>query len=248
MVQGELILQIIYFIPNKFIITQKPLTNSSVIVLNNKIKRAAESSTENLREIFDEVTSGDQAGALLSYRSVRNTMVKRGRLELPGNPKTLEQFEIMIKKHVFLPFRSMVFSLEGFAALFWSDLMFESLKNSDAINFDATFYVVPKLFYQLFTIFLQEGHHALPAIHVLMSKKSESLYDAVLQKVTELMPNFKQKLAVGDYEKASRNSFRKAFDSIEISGCLFHFAKAIWKKLTKVHLSFTYTKNSEFSG
>ena len=96
----------------------------------------------------------------------------------------------------------MVISLEGFATLFWSNLMFESLKNSDAINFDTTFYVVPKLFYQLFTIFLQEGHHSLPAIHVLMSKKSESLYDAVLQKVTELMPNFKPKLAVGDYGKA----------------------------------------------
>ncbi|KAI6657091.1 hypothetical protein LOD99_15877 [Oopsacas minuta] len=222
---------------------------SSVIVLNNRIKRAAESSTGNLREIFDDVTSTDQAGALVSYRSVRNTMVKRRRLELPGNPLTPEQFEVMIKQTRFSHFfRTMIISSEGFAALFWSDFMFESLKNTDAINFDATFFVVPKLFYQLFTIFLQEGHHALPAIHILMSKKSESLYDDVLQKVREFMPDFKPKLAVGDYERASRNSFRTAFNSIEVSGCLFHFSRAIWKRLTKLHLTSSYTKNSEFNG
>ena len=49
------------------------------------------------------MTSTDQAGALLSYRSVRYTMVKRKRLELPGNPKTPEHFELMIKQihHLF---------------------------------------------------------------------------------------------------------------------------------------------------
>ncbi|KAI6646365.1 hypothetical protein LOD99_9236 [Oopsacas minuta] len=221
---------------------------SSLIVLNNRIKRAAESSTGNLREIFDDVTSTDQAGALVSYRSVRNTMVKRKRLELPGNPLKPEQFEEMIKQTQFANFfRTMIISSEGFAALFWSDLMFESLKNTDAINFDATFFA-PKLFCQLLTIFLQEGHHALPAIHILMSKKSESLYDDVLQKVTEFMPDFKPKLAVGDYERASRNSFRTVFNSIEVSGCLFHFSSAIWKWVTKLHLTSSYRKNSEFNG
>ena len=66
----------------------------------------------------------------------------------------------------------MVVSVEGFAALLWSDRMSDSLRNCNSINFDATFYVVPKLILQLFTIFKQEGHHAFPAMHLLMSKKS----------------------------------------------------------------------------
>ena len=121
------------------------------------------------------------------------------------------------------------------------------MKKSNAVNFDTTFYVDQKLFYQLFTIFLQGGHHAMPAIHGLMSKRSESLH-AVLKNVIELMPDFKLKLSVGDYEKASRNSFRTAFNSIEVSGYLVHFSKAIWKKLTKLHLSSTYAKKSKFNG
>ena len=43
------------------------------------------------------------------------------------------------------------------------------------------------------------------------------------------MPDFEPIFAVGDYEKASRNSFRTACNSIEVSGCLFNFSKAIWK-------------------
>ena len=44
------------------------------------------------------------------------------------------------------------------------------------VSFDGTFYEVPKLFYQLFTVFIQEQHHAFPAIHILMSSKHENLY------------------------------------------------------------------------
>ena len=204
---------------------------SNLVVLNNKLKRAAEISTENLRHVFDDVTSTDQAGALVTYKKVRNTMIKRRRSELPGNSKTPEEFENMIRQTRFSKvFRSMIISTEGYAAIFWSDRMFEYLKDCDYINFDGTFYVVPKLFYQLFSIFIQEGHHAMPTIHVLMSKKAETLYEAVLQKIANMIPHFQPKLAIGDFEKASRNAFRTIFTTIEVSGCLFHYTQAIWKR------------------
>ena len=47
---------------------------------------------------------------------------------------------------------------------------------------DATFYVVPKQFYQLLNIFLQYKSISLPAIHILMSKKTGTLYDKLFQK------------------------------------------------------------------
>ena len=89
----------------------------------------------------------------------------------------------------------MIISTEGHAAIFWSDRMFEYLKDCDLINFDGTFHVVPKLFYQLFTIFIQDGHHAIPAIHVLMSKKAEPLCEAVLQEIMALPMLPKEEIA-----------------------------------------------------
>ena len=80
-----------------------------------------------------------------------------------------------------------------------------------------------------------------------MSKKSESLYEAVLKKIADMMPDFQPKLAVGDYEKAPRNAFRTIFTSIDISGCLFHYSKAIWKKVKKLQLSSSYIKNPELN-
>ena len=87
-------------------------------------------------------------------------------------------------------FRSMVIIHEGAAAIFASDLMLPKLKEAKSVSFDGTFYVVPKLFYQLFTIFIQEQHHAFPAIHILMSSKNDNLYTAVLQKIVEMIPDF----------------------------------------------------------
>ena len=67
LVHGEMISYAIFFYPKQFHNHTEASNKSCVILLNNRIKRAAESSTENLRKIFDEVTSTDQAGALLSH-------------------------------------------------------------------------------------------------------------------------------------------------------------------------------------
>ena len=41
----------------------------------------------------------------------------------------------------------------------------------------ATFYVVPRQFYQHLIVFLQYKTHSLPAIYILMPKKTTTLYD-----------------------------------------------------------------------
>ena len=175
-------------------------------------------------------------------------MLKRRRIEVPGNPKTPGEFERMLKQTRFAKnFRTMVIVSEGFAAIFATDLMLSALQDANYINFDGTFYVVPKLFYQLSTIFIQRGHHALPAIHVLMSQKCESLYIAILQKIVEIIPNFRPELTIGDYERTPRNAFRAIFTRIVVSGCLFHYSKAIWTKVKKLQLNSTYARNSNLN-
>ena len=51
------------------------------------------------------------------------------------------------------------------------------------LQVDATFYVVPKQFYQLLNIFLQYKNHLIPAVHILMSIKRGTLYDKVVEKI-----------------------------------------------------------------
>ena len=118
------------------------------------------------------------------------------------------------------------------AFIFGSDCMINKLTDSTHIQFDGTFKVVPKIFVQLFTLFIEFNGHTLPALHILMTRKTENLlYRAVLYSIHELLPNFIPTFAIGDFEPAPRNALKELFPSITIIGCWFHYTKAlcIWE-------------------
>lgn len=54
-------------------------------------------------------------------------------------------------------------------------------------------------------------------------------------------------LARGDYERAPRNAFMTIFPHIVVSGCLFHYSKAIWTKVKKLQPNSTYARNSNLN-
>ena len=117
------------------------------------------------------------------------------------------------------------------AFIFGSDCMINKLTDSTHIQFDGTFKVVPKIFLQLFTLFIEFNGHTLPALHIRMTRKTENLYRTVLYSIHELLPNFIPTFAIGDFEPASRNALKELFPSITIIGCWFHYTKAlcIWE-------------------
>ena len=115
------------------------------------------------------------------------------------------------------------------------------------IQFDGTFYIVPKLFYQLFTIFISIGTHTLPAIYCLMSHKDEELYIAVILKLKDFIPQLLPTNIMSDWERGSRNAFRHAYPGIRIYGCWFHYTQAIWRKVQKCGLTSCYRNNPELA-
>ena len=112
---------------------------------------------------------------------------------------------------------------------------------------DATFYVVPKQFYQLLNVFLKYKSHSLPAIHILMSKKTGTLYDRVVAKIKEILP-FIATIIKTDYETSLYNTFAKNFPTARVSGCLFHHInRGLYKSgILKNSLSSYYVSNKEF--
>ena len=76
------------------------------------------------------------------------------------------------------------------------------------IQFDGTFYTVPAQFYQLWTIFLAIGSHTLPAVHCLLSGKSQELYKVVLENIVIQIPQFEPVASMSVWEPAARNAFK----------------------------------------
>ena len=63
--------------------------NSDTIQLRNKLKRAAENYTPNLREIFDNQTSDDPAEVSIAYCQIRNSLIKEEKNSFQVCPEPL---------------------------------------------------------------------------------------------------------------------------------------------------------------
>ena len=118
--------------------------------------------------------------------------------------------------------------------------------NNALLQADATFYVVPNQFFQLLNIFLLYQSYSIPAIHILMTKKTGSLYDLVLGKIKEVIPFCATDIII-DFEHALFNSFSSAFPNASVSGCKFHHDQAFYRTaILKNGLANLNSSNHEF--
>ena len=198
--------------------------------------------------MFNETCREDPANISVTFRQMESSMCKRRRKLLPPLPLNPEDFCQLIVDSLFVHLcKRSVNSGGEYAVIFASDFMLMKLKVANQIQFDATFYTVPSIFYQFFTIFISFHGHCIPAIHVLMQNKTEDLYAIVLMKICEIIPEFSPKIAVCDFERAPRNVFSQYFPEINIIGCWFHFTQAIWKKTQLLGLASKYKTDQVFA-
>ncbi len=82
---------------------------------------------------------------------------------------------------------------------------------------------------------------------VLMSGMKKADYISVLQALKEMSPSTATSLKTVtlDFEKAAWKAFQKVYPDAEIFGCNFHFAQAIWKRITYLGLARAYYKGGK---
>ena len=129
--------------------------------------------------------------------------------------------------------------------VFFSEQMIGFLSEVTNIQFDGTFFAVPIQFTQLWTVFVSVGRHTLPAIHCLMTGKSQDLYQAVVDNIFSSIPHFRPLVSMADWEPAARNAMKKALLHLEMYGCWFHFTQRIWAKTQKVGLAQEFRNTQE---
>ena len=111
---------------------------------------------------------------------------------------------------------------------------------------DATFRVVPSVFHQIFTVFVPYSAHLFPVFFALMTRKTTQLYEAVLSKLHTLQPDFRPTHVMADFEEAPATAVRQVFgNDVIVSGCWFHYAQALVKRLRKIGLTDSYSNNQE---
>jgi len=129
--------------------------------------------------------------------------------------------------------------------VFASDDQLELLRCATQIYFDATFKVVPTIYYQLFTLFVPFADSAFPVLYALMPRNTQALYVKVFQKVLDLVPQFAPTCAMADFEEASVSAFQQVFPSASAVGCWFHYAQALIKRTNKIGLKDAYGREPD---
>ena len=117
------------------------------------------------------------------------------------------------------------------------------IRDTQLIIIDATFGVLQKPHKQLLVIHAQvrkEGGTIInmPVAFAVMQNQSESAYQAVFEKVKELVEKddttgahaMKVKRFMVDYEKAIWNALRAVWVGVTVRGCWFHFCQCIYRR------------------
>ena len=111
--------------------------------------------------------------------------------------------------------------------------MEETLPQIKSGHVYGTFKVVPTQFKQLVTIFGDYKGNALPIFHVLMTNKTQVLYEKVFTEIKNQFPQFAPDQFMSDFETGLMNAVEKCFDCFSVKGCLFHFDQALYRRVGK---------------
>lgn len=106
--------------------------------------------------------------------------------------------------------------------------------NNNLFFIDGTFTRTPKPFYQIISIHVNlssssESVHVVGAIYALLPNKLQHTYERLFELLKQhLELNIKNIKC--DYEVGLSNALKHSFPQINVSGCYFHYNKAVWKK------------------
>ncbi|XP_072153351.1 uncharacterized protein [Bemisia tabaci] len=116
------------------------------------------------------------------------------------------------------------------------------LSTSRLIYGDGTFKTVPQQFMQLYTIHGSFQGHVFPLVYVIMERKTQESYTAMLQQLLNIAGEIAiaPEYVLTDFEQAAINAFRAAFPDAILRGCLFHFSQSIWRNIVSRGLRGAY--------
>ena len=230
---------------------QVPTQENNVTKFKEIVKnRVRENPHLSARTIFNDVSQENpEAARHVSYKMIESTLQKIKLSVRPTNPSTIEEYVEKLSQNEELSpyFRGTITEgNETTGVLFSTEKLSTALELGVHAAFDGTFFVCPKLFGQVFTLFTANGNHFFPAFVAIMKNRKQKSYQSLFQKIQELAPGFTPEFVISDFEKASRKSFKAVWPNAQLSGCYFHFSQSILRKVKQIGLLPLFRRNSAF--
>lgn len=132
--------------------------------------------------------------------------------------------------------------------MFATDQAVELLSTSDDWFCDGTFSVCPEIFFQLYSIHARSNERTIPCVFALLPNKRGVTYERLFNQLSvHLRPGYAPMTILFDFEMAAINAARQVFPNADISGCFFHLASNIWKKIQSIGMQQRYNEDFELA-
>ena len=220
------------------------------------MKERANNSGEKTRTILSQGMvnlSESSIASLLRLESVKRTIRRHKSVDQDSTINQAsaadvlvpDRYMVTLKEETFLLYDSGIGDTDRML-IFSTPKMLSLLQESQSWFADGTFKVVPKQFFQLYTIHAEKDSITIPCIYALLSNKTELAYRKLLLKLLELKPALNPLCIMIDFEKAALNAFENTFLSV-VSGCFFHISQNIYRRIQSAGLVNQYIEDEDFA-
>ncbi|KAL0859457.1 hypothetical protein ABMA27_010627 [Loxostege sticticalis] len=233
------------------------------IIFKNKFKRdAAASSSEGPVKLIQknlEAVPSTSACSLPNKNALRQIVYRARKQSYPKEPTSLEEIDVpedyTIEGEKFLA-KDIKYGENKRMLLFCTKQNIRLLRDSPVWIMDGTFKTTPGLFVQIYSIYGIVGYDTeykkiVPLVYCFLVDKTEETYMVVFRELLayaeELEYNLSPQHIITDFETAVINVVKIYFPEANHSGCLFHLAQNLWRKIQNSGLSSRYGNDSDFS-
>lgn len=126
---------------------------------------------------------------------------------------------------------------------FYSDSAVDALKRNMIWSVDGTFQVVPKPWYQLYSISFLQNNNVFPSIFIIFKNKKHETYLNAFNMLCRKISGLNPRIIKTDFEFGAINALKLCFPYALISGCQFHLGQALMRKLKVFNLYYLYKSN-----
>ena len=221
-----------------------------------RIKRKAEETEETPQQILGhelQQLSQQAAVQMVPLRHVRRTirMTKQRKNAVHPIPSDRtfeipEEYRSLQNGENFLLHDSGMDDLNRIL-VFGTERSLQMLRDSQHWFMDGTFKVVPELFFQLYTIHVQNLGAIIPSLYVLLPNKKQETYRRLFEEIKRLPSQANPTSVTMDFEKAAMNAIQESFGEVEIHGCFYHLAQNVYRKIQAEGLQERYMNDENVS-
>lgn len=225
----------------------------------NTIKNRAKTTTEAARNIVSDamINVPNAVAATIAAPSHLVHSINRIRNDpnAPKNPKTLAELrfpEKYTKTHnnkEFILFDSSLLHEDDPSRIimFGTEQNLDFLVQCQGLYMDGTFWIVPILFSQMYTIHGRYNGWHIPLVYVLTTDKSQRTYEEIFLQLKSMRPQMNPTDFTIDFEKAAMRAIVESFPDADIHGCNFHFGQNFWRHVQTVGLQSVYSSDADFA-